>query len=89
MIIWVIRILMVVVLLAIIHTVMGLYLRHSERARLKDEFRSDPMPGMSRSEYIGRGMAAYERSWSKRLLWLIWLAPIGIGGLLLIIAANM
>jgi len=89
MIIWVIRILIVLALLAVIHAVMGIYLRHSERARLKDEFCSDPAPGLSRSEYIGRGMAAYERSWSKRLLWLIWLAPIGIGGLLLIIAANM
>ena len=62
------------VALTVVYFVMKIYLRSVHREKLEKEF--DAGDGMGdRSAHIERGMARYDKSLKKRLLWLIYIIP--------------
>lgn len=62
------------VALTVVYFVMKIYLRSVHRENLEKEF--DVGDGMGdRSAHIERGMAHYDKSLKKRLLWLIYIIP--------------
>lgn len=89
MMVWVVRIVTLLALLAMIHVALGRYLRWDRSKRLETEFDSGSGQGMSRGAYVARGLADFDRSLGKHLLWLIWLVPLAVVGLLIMIAEHM
>ncbi len=89
MIVWLIRALLLVALLSAIHVLLGHYLRWDRTKRLEAEFDSGVTNTLSRSEYVARGLRAFDHSLGKRLLWFVWLLPLGIIAALLFIAWHM
>jgi len=79
-------ILLFFVLLVAVHLVLRLWLRLRERRRLGQDWEeSDRL--VDRDIYLQTGMAEYDRSLRKRLLWLTIVAPMA-GLLLLLYLVN-
>lgn len=68
--------------LVAIHLALRLWLRLRERRRLAEEWEAGPQAG-DREAFMERGMADYDRSLRKRLLWLTIVLPMAGLGLLL------
>ncbi|MDZ7709319.1 MAG: hypothetical protein U5K36_03910 [Roseovarius sp.] len=51
------------------------YLRSAHRARMEKDWEAAGRPG-NRAAYIEEGMAQYERSLRRRLLWLVFILPV-------------
>lgn len=75
------------VLLVVLHLVLRLWLRLRERRRLAGEWEDGSQLG-DREAYIHSGMAEYDRSLRKRLLWLTIVAPMA-GLMLLLYVLNV
>ena len=69
-------------ILVAIHLALRLWLRLKERRRLAEEWEAGPMAG-DREAFMDRGMADYDRSLRKRLLWLTIVLPMAGLALLL------
>lgn len=79
--------LMVLVVLVAIHLTLRLWLRLRERRRLAQEWEAGPQEG-DREAFLDRGMAEYDRSLRKRLLWLTIVLPMA-GLMLLLYLLNV
>lgn len=62
--------------LALVYIALSAYERYAVRQRLKDEFASGRAGGLNREDYIRQGLARYERSWGKKLLYGIFIIPL-------------
>lgn len=51
------------------------YLRAEHRRRMQDDWEAAGRPG-SREAYVAAGMAQYERSLRRRLVWLVYVVPV-------------
>ena len=51
------------------------YFRSTHRARMEKDWETAGRPG-NRAAYIEEGMAQYERSLRRRLLWLVFILPV-------------
>ena len=68
--------------LVAIHLALRLWLRLRERRRLAEEWEAGPRQG-DREAFMASGMADYDRSLRKRLLWLTIVLPMAGLALLL------
>lgn len=75
------------VLLVVIHLVVRVWLRLRERRRLAEEWKAGSQLG-DREAYVASGMAEYDRSLRKRLLWLTIVLPMA-GLILLLYLLNV
>jgi hypothetical protein len=76
------------VFLVAMHLVLRLWLRLRERRRLAEEWELGPQAG-DRDGFMKRGMAEYDRSLRKRLLWLTIVAPMaGLAVLLYVLNVS-
>ncbi len=73
--------------LVAIHLALRLWLRLRERRRLAEEWEAGPGQG-GREAFMDRGMADYDRSLRKRLLWLTIVGPMA-GLILLLYLLNV
>jgi Ca2+/Na+ antiporter len=74
--------LVLLVALVALYLVLSVTLRLSERARLAREWDLSSRGG-DRADFVREGMAAYDRSLRKRLLWGVIVGPlVGVGVLL-------
>jgi hypothetical protein len=60
--------------LTIVYFIMKVYLRSVQRERLEKRFDAGGIDG-DRTAYIDEGMARYDKSLKKNLLWLIYIIP--------------
>ena len=60
--------------LAVIYWLMSIYARSVERERLEKAYDQGDVAG-SRDAYIAEGMAAYDHSLRRRLIWLVFVIP--------------
>ena len=82
------RVLFVVLLVLVaIHLGLRLWLRLRERRRLAEEWETGPREG-DREAFMDGGMADYDRSLRKRLLWLTIVLPMA-GLILLLYVLNV
>lgn len=89
MVFWITRILILIVLLAVLHSLLGRYFRWDKKKQLQAEFDGTKHIATNREEFVGKGLADYDKSLRKKMLWGIWLLPLIIGVTLIAIAANM
>ena len=82
----VIRGLVAMALVAGMYVALDLYMRWDRRKTLEEEHAAGAAPGLTREDYIARGLAAYERSWQRKALYAIFLLPVVIGIILVTIA---
>lgn len=60
--------------LAVIYWLLSIYARSTERERLEKAYDQDNVQG-SRDAFIAEGLAAYENSLRRRLIWLVFVIP--------------
>jgi Mg2+/citrate symporter len=75
------------VVLVAVHLGLRLWLRLRERRRLAEEWERGPQVG-DRDGFMAQGMAEYDRSFRKRLLWLTIVAPMA-GLMVLLYVLNV
>jgi Mg2+/citrate symporter len=75
------------VILVVIYLVLSVVLRLRERRRLAEEWEAGDQL-VERGLYMGEGMAEYDRSLRKKLLWLVIVLPMA-GLLLLLYVLNV
>lgn len=83
---WIIRLVILFAVLTVIYVILSIYARRQRSNRLRAEYDADPIPDKPRDRHVAEGMARYDRSWSKRALLLVYLAPLALVGVLLAIA---
>jgi hypothetical protein len=67
--------------LTVIYWLLLVYARSVRRERLEKEYDAGSVDGDvkgHRDDYIAQGMAAYEHSLKRKLLWLVYVLPISI-----------
>ena len=83
---WVIRLVILFALLTAIYVVLSAFLRWGQKRKLQAEYRSRPPIRVREEVYVARGLAIYDRSLGKKLLLGVFLLPVGIVGLLIMVA---
>jgi hypothetical protein len=67
------------IILGVIYFSLSWYFRSVRRARMEQDWEAAGRPG-DRAAYVEAGMAQYERSLRRRLLWLVFVLPVtGVG----------
>jgi hypothetical protein len=80
------RVAIVFGLLSAIYVGLVAYMRWDRRKQLEEEHAAGAAPALSREDYVAKGLAEYERSWSRKALYGIFLLPVAIGTILGILA---
>ena len=73
--------------LSAIYIGLGWYMRWDRTRRLEDEFASGEGGGLTREDYVAKGMADYDRSWERKLLLGVFILPV-LATLALALIAN-
>lgn len=71
----VMRIALLLAVLVAIHFALDWWMRRQQARRLAREHAEGYGGRLSREDYLARGIAAYERSWARRLLAAIYVVP--------------
>lgn len=61
--------------LSVVYVCVSLYSRSVRRERLERQWDAAQGPG-ERGAFVAQGMAAYERSLRRRLIWLVYVIPM-------------
>ncbi|HUS53616.1 MAG TPA: hypothetical protein VMY41_06375 [Thermohalobaculum sp.] len=83
----VMRIVILVGVLSAIYMALGWYMRWSLARRLDAEHASGEGATLTREDFVAKGLAEYERSWERKLLYGIFALPF-LSALLLALFAN-
>jgi hypothetical protein len=83
----VMRFAILMAVLSAIYIGLGWYMRWERTRRLEDDFASGEGGGLTREDYIAKGMADYDRSWERKLLLGVFILPILVA-LALALVAN-
>lgn len=74
--------LMGLVVLTVAYFIIGIYSRSVERERLEKEWDGDPAnegtAPVDRDAYVESGMRDYAHSLRRRLIWLVYIVPMGL-----------
>lgn len=62
--------------LAAVHVALDIYLRWERRRRLEAEHAEGQGQGLSREDYVARGLARYDREMPKKLIVAVLAAPV-------------
>jgi hypothetical protein len=63
--------------LTVIYWLLAIYFRSLERERLEKEYDHGEVEG-SRDAHIAQGLAGYENSLRRRLIWLVFIIPTAV-----------
>jgi len=80
------RVLLVFAFLGLLYLALDAWLRRGRRRELEQEHSAGAAPQLTREDYVAKGLAAYERSWEKRVLYGIFALPLVVGLILVLIA---
>lgn len=71
---------------AVVYLCISLYSRSVRREKLEGWWDEEPVEGMTREDYIAKGMATYENGLRKRLITLVFIIPpVVVGAIIYII----
>ncbi|WP_294614331.1 hypothetical protein [uncultured Roseovarius sp.] len=70
------------IVLTVIYVGISLYSRSVRRRKLLEDWRDTGRPG-DKDTYIETGMAQYEHSLRRRLIWLVYIVPITVIALII------
>ena len=72
--------------LSVIYLSLALYSRSLRKERLEKEYDADPVEGMTRDDYVERGLVEYRASLRPKLLLLVYVVPVvGFGAIVYLI----
>lgn len=74
---WLKMLAMSFVVLTVVYGLVHIYSRSVRRERLEETFDAGGVEG-DRDVYIDAGMKAYERGLRKKLIWLVYVIPLGV-----------
>ena len=80
------RVLLVFGFLVLLYLALDAWLRRGRRRELEEEHAAGAAPQLTREDYVAKGLARYERSWEKRVLYGIFALPLVVGLILILIA---
>jgi hypothetical protein len=80
------RVLLVFAFLLGLYLALDGWLRRGRRLELEQEHAAGAAPQLTREDYVSKGLADYERSFEKRVLYGIFALPLLVGLILLLIA---
>ncbi|MEM7670813.1 MAG: hypothetical protein AAF317_17075 [Pseudomonadota bacterium] len=83
----VLRLVILFAVLSVIYIALSAYARYDARKRLQSEHAEGAGGGLNKEDYVDRGLAAYERSWQKKLLYGVFAFPMAAALALILIAA--
>jgi hypothetical protein len=63
--------------LTVIYWLLAIYFRSLERERLEKDYDHGEVEG-SRDAHVAQGLAAYENSLRRRLIWLVFIIPTAV-----------
>lgn len=66
--------------LSVVYLSLSLYSRSVRREKLEKEYDANPVEGMSRDDYVQKGIVAYNNGLRPKLLLLVYIVPITIVG---------
>lgn len=66
--------------LSVLYVLVSIYARSIEREKLEKRFDAGGIAG-ERTAYVAAGMARYEKSLRRRLIWLVYIIPMVVFGL--------
>ena len=62
--------------LSVIYLSLSIYSRSVRREKLENAYDADPVEGMSREDYVEKGIVEYNNSLRPKLLLLVYVVPI-------------
>ena len=74
--------------LSVIYLSLSVYSRSVRREKLEKAYDAEPVDGMTRREYVERGMLEYKNSLRPKLLLLVYVIPITGFGLVVYLTNN-
>lgn len=77
-----------VAVLTALYIALDIYLRWGRRRQLENEHASGQAGGLSREDYVQRGLARYERSVPKKAIAAIFAAPVLVLLVLILLAGE-
>jgi len=83
----VMRFAILMAVLSAIYIGLGWYMRWDRTRRLENDFTSGEGGGLTREDYVAKGLADYDRSWERKLLLGVFILPI-LAALALALVAN-
>jgi len=82
----VLRLLIVFAVLAAIYVALVAYMRWDRRKTLEEEHAAGAGGSLTREDYVSKGLARYERSWERKLLYGVFAIPVVVGMILIVLA---
>jgi Mg2+/citrate symporter len=65
--------------LSVVYWLMAIYARSTERERLEKKWDAAPPEGdADRDAFVAAGMAVYEKSLRRKLIWLVYVVPLAV-----------
>jgi len=75
--------------LSIAYWLLAIYYRSTERERLEKKWDASPDAAPDREAFVAEGMAAYEKSLRRKLIWLVFIVPMAaVAAILYIVNAQ-
>lgn len=85
----VLRVVLLFALLFAIYVGLAFYMRWDRRKTLEAEHEAGAATALTAEDYVAKGLAEYERSWERKLLYGVFLLPIIVAlGLFLLTGLN-
>ena len=69
--------------LCVIYLCITMYSRSVRREKLENRWAAEPVEGMTREDYIAKGMAEYEGGLRKQLILLVFVIPPVVAGIII------
>jgi len=79
----VVRIVLLFAVLFVIYLGLVAYARWQRRQVLAEEYASGDGGALTQEDYISKGLAEYERSWERKLLYGVFVLPLIVGAILI------
>lgn len=67
--------LLMMILTGAFYAMVSIYTRSVAREKLEKKWQSKPQIGIEREAFIKRGLESYDRSWRRKMIWLIFIVP--------------
>jgi hypothetical protein len=81
------RLTLLIGVLSAIYVALDWYMRWDQARRLDAEHASGEGGALTREDYVAKGLAKYDRSWERKLLYGIFILPV-LAALVLALIAN-
>ena len=69
--------------LSVVYLSLSIYSRSVRREKLEDAYDADPVEGMSRDDYVEKGIVEYNNGLRPKLLLLVYVIPLAIFGVII------